>query len=359
METPSAGNYYILIKKEKRALMYGAFFILVFLLIFFIGYFCSALFPVSKTSDIKNIEIKENEGFGQISMDLERSGIIRSGLAFQIFSLLSGSAHKLKPGDYSLDASLSAPYILNAIVAGPDMERRVVIPPGFTLLDIDKKLSDIGILTPGTLAGFDPRIIKNSYEFLNSSDNVLSLEGYLFPDTYNFLLKSDPKDVVKKFLDNFSIKVWPHLTGRTVITGKNTLSPLQVLTVASLIEKEAYFDNDRPLVAGIIYNRLRIGMPLQIDAAIIYAKCGGFMFYCNDPIVLKNETKYSSPYNTYLFPGLPPGPIGNPGLESIEAALNPQSSDFLYYISDPKTHKIIPSKTLDEQNNNRIKYLGI
>ena len=352
-------DYYLQLKNEKNLLKYAAFFILIFVLIFSVGYFCSALFPVSGTSDVKEIEIKANEGFRQISGELERAGIIRSAFAFQILSLLSGSAHELKPGDYFLSPSLSAPYILEAIVAGLDMEREIVIPPGFTLLDIDKRLSDAGILSPGDLAGFDPETVKKNYEFLNGLKSPIKLEGYLFPDTYRFFIRSKAGDVVKKFLDNFNIKAWPTLKGKTITIGKESLSPQKIIIVASLIEKEVYFDEDRPVVAGIIYNRLKIGMALQIDATVTYAKCGGLIFYCNDPVVLKNETKYDSPYNTYLFAGLPPGSIGNPGSKSIEAALDPQPSDYFYYISDPKTHKIIPSKTLEEQNNNRAKYLGI
>jgi UPF0755 protein len=352
-------EYYLQIMSRKKWLSYLAFFVSIFAFIFLVGYFFSALSPVSKTSDIKEIEIKESEGFRQISADLEHAGIIRSSFAFQIFSLLSGSAHKLKPGDYSLDSSLSAPYILEAIVSGPNLERRVLIPPGFTLLDIDKKLSDIGILPRGSLANFDSEKIKNDYDFLKELNGPIKLEGYLFPDTYNFFIKSDPETVIKKFLDNFNAKAWPLLSGKAVISGKNTLSPTQILIIASLVEKEVYFDEDRPVVAGIIYNRLRIGMPLQIDATITYAMCKGFIFYCDNPVISKNDIKYVSAFNTYLFAGLPPNSIGNPGIKSIEAALNPKNSDYLYYISDPKTHKIIPSKTLDEQNDNRAKYLGI
>jgi UPF0755 protein len=361
-------NYYLLAKSYKKWPIYSVFFILTLIFIFFAGYFFSAILPVSKDSNFKNIEIKQNEGFRQISIDLEKDGIIRSSFAFQLLSLLSGSAHKLKPGSYSLDAAMSAPNILRAIVAGPDLEREVLIPPGFTLLDIDKKLSDAGVLALGDLAKFNPETIKNAYEFLSTkggsaSDgkelkSLVNLEGYLFPDTYNFFIKSSPDEVVKKILDNFNNKAWPLLKGKNIILGNSILSPQQILIVASLIEKEVYFDSDRPIVAGIIYNRLKIGMPLQIDAAIAYAKCHGFMFYCSNPVISKTEIKYNSSYN-YSSIGLPPGPIGNPGLKSIEAALNPQESDYFYYISDPKTHKIIFSKNFEEQNENIVKYLGI
>jgi len=340
----------------KKLVAYSVFFLFIFLGIFLLGYFLSSLNPVSAASLVKEIEIKEGEGFGQIAADLESAGIVRSGIVFKAISLISGSAHKLKPGIYMLDVSKSAADILKAIVAGPEMEREVVIPEGFTLADIDKRLSDAGIITAGALISYNPEVLKNNYEFLKSP---VKLEGYLFPDTYNFFIKSKPEEVAVKFLDNFRQKAWTLLMGKSYIAGKTILNPHQILIVASLVEKEVYFDEERAKVAGIIYKRLKMGMALQIDATITYAKCNGLIFYCENPAILKTETKFQSTYNTYLYKGLPPGPISNPGLKSIEAAINPETSDFLYYLSDPKTHKIIFSKTFEEHNENRARYLGV
>ncbi len=356
-ENSQINSFKIFSLKTKIILWFLLVFTLISMLLF--GYFMIALGPVSTVSNIKQIEIKQGEGFSQISKDLEDSGIIRSNLSFSFFSLISGNAHKLKPGQYSLDTSLSSFEILKILIAGPELEREIVIPEGFTFLDIEKKLSDAGIIKPGSLSGFNFDSVKNNYGFLKDLKSPIKIEGYFFPDTYNFFINSYPEDVVKKILDNFNAKAWPFLKDQTIDIGKKTFDQYQILAIASLVEKEAYFDADRPIVSGIIYKRLKIGMPIQIDASIVYAKCGGYIFYCENPLLTKKELTLVSPYNTYLHNILPPTPISNPGLASIDAALHPQSSDYLYYLSDPKTHKIIFSKTLEEQNINRVKYLGL
>jgi len=343
----------------KRKIVYFSVCFLLLVLAIFIGYLLSALRPASQASNIIKIEIGQGEGFGQIAADLEAAKIIRSSVAFQLVSVLSGSAHKLKPGLYFLESAWSAPNILREIIAGPDIEREIVIPEGLTFFDIDKKLSDSGIIQPKALANFDFGSIKNNYEFLRELKKPIKIEGYLFPDTYNFYINSKPEDVAKKMLDNFNAKVWPILKGQKRVAGKVALGTNQLLNIASLIEKEVYFSQDKPIVSGIIYKRLKIGMGLQIDATIIYAKCGGYILYCGDSNFYRKDTGFVSPYNTYLHNGLTPTPISNPGLDSISAALDPADTDSLYYLSNPKTHELIFSKTLEEHNKNRELYLGI
>jgi UPF0755 protein len=341
----------------KRRVIYFSFSFLMLFFVIGIVYFSLVLRPVSKDANIEQVEIKQGESFGQIAVDLESAGIVRSSVAFQLVSIASGSAHKLKPGFYSLDSSLSTTNILRKIIIGPEIEREVVIPEGLTFLDIDKKLSDAGVIKPKALADFDFGSIKNDYEFLKDLKDPVKIEGYLFPDTYKFYINSRPEYVVKKMLDNFNMKAWPILKGQGCIAGKVTLGSDQLLNIASLIEKEVYFSKDKPIVSGIIYKRLKLGMALQIDATIIYAKCGGLVIYCEDPKFYRKDTSFKSLYNTYLHNGLTPTPISNPGLDSINAALNPASTDFLYYLSDPKTHELIFSKTFGEHNNNRELYL--
>lgn len=338
----------------KDKIIYGTTIVLILAFIVSLGYFLSALAPMSKTSEMVRIEIKSGQSFQEIARDLNSAKVIRSVSAFQLLSLISGSAHKLKPGVYFLDPSWSAPGILGKIVKGPELERTVVIPEGMTLLDIDKKLSDTGILPAKALANFNFDSLKNNYEFLKSWKTPIKIEGYLFPDTYKFYVNAKPEDVARKMLDNFEIKAWPVLK-----TNNQRLTTYDVLKIASLIEREVYFSEEKPMVAGIIYKRLKIGMGLQIDASIIYGKCGGLVTYCQDSNFYRKDTEFVSPYNTYLYKGLTPTPISNPGLDSIKAALNPISTDYLYYLSDPVTHKLIFSKTLDEHNENRVKYLNI
>lgn len=343
----------------KIKIIYFALSFFILFIIIFTGYFSLVLRPISSEVSFKPIEIKAGESFGQIAINLEAAQIIRSRMAFQIISVVSGSAHKLKPGLYSLDSSLSTPNILRKIIIGPEIEREVVIPEGLTFLDIDKKLSDAGIIKPKALADFDFESVKNNYEFLKELKSPIKIEGYLFPDTYKFYINSRPEYVAKKMLDNFNAKAWPVLKGQSRIAGDVLIKSNQFLNVASLIEKEVYFNDERPIVAGIIYKRLKMGMGLQIDATIIYAKCGGFINYCEDSNFYRKDTAFVSLYNTYLHKGLTPTPISNPGLNSINAALNPTTNDYLYYLSDPKTKKLIFSKTFEEHNKNRELYLGI
>lgn len=352
--SPNSSDY-------KIKIIYFSLSFLMICLIISIGYFSLTLRPVSRVSDIKQIEISSGDSFRQIAIDLEGAKIVRSSLAFKLVSFFSGSAHKLKPGFYLLDSALSTPNILRKIIIGPDLERGVVIPEGLTFLDIDKKLSDAGIIQPKALANFDFGSVKNNYEFLKELKTPIKIEGYLFPDTYNFFINSKPEDVVKKFLDNFNLKAWPVLQtndSQSFDKAQDKLTTNEVLKIASLIEKEVYFSEEKPIVAGIIYKRLKMGMALQIDATVIYAKCKGLIAYCEDQNFYRKDTGFVSTYNTYLHNGLTPTPISNPGLDSIIAALNPANTDYLYYLSDPKTKKLIFSKTFEDHNKNRELYLG-
>ena len=213
-----------------------------------------------------------------------------------------------------------------------------------TIKEIDEKLSGSAVIRPGDLINFDIGPLKNGYSWLEGAQ---SLEGFLLPDTYIFFLGSDPNSVVKKFLDNFELKALPLF--------KNSGNLLKIINLASLLEKEIPDYHEAQLAAGILMKRLAVGMPLQVDATLVYGKCLGKFLNC--PSLQEKDYKLDSPYNTYLYGGLPKTPICNPGPEAIKAALNPQKSDYWYYLSDPKTKKTVFSKTLDEHNKNRAKYL--
>jgi UPF0755 protein len=203
----------------------------------------------------------------------------------------------------------------------------VTIPEGSTVSDINRILSDAGVLQG---------------EELNQD-----LEGYLFPDTYEFFIPSGISVIEAKFKENFDKKIDDLSLGDI---SEEKLA--NIITIASLVEKEVPNPNDRGIVAGIIEKRLAHNMLLQIDASICYIKESPCL-----PIT-EEDKNIDSPYNTYKYIGLPPGPIDNPGIEAIEAAVNPIQTSYWYYISDPETGETIFSKTLDEQNNNIVKYLG-
>jgi len=318
-----------------KSLVFG---ILIFLLLG-IAYYFYALTPVSAVATPQSFKVLKGDGLREIALSLRKASLIRSSTSFKIYSFSRGFAHRLKPGNYSLSASLSAPEIADLLVAGTPKDIRVVIFEGETLKDIDKKLAELNILKENELLGFDISPLKQNYDFLAEAR---TLEGFLFPDTYRFSFDSSPRDVLEKILDNFKQKA-ASISYRDLI-------------LASLIENEVPFEEDRHVVSGILNKRLSTGLPLQVDATICYAKLqsldGCLPFK-------KGDFDIDSPYNTYKKLGLPPAPIGNPGLSAINAARNPKSSKYLYYLSDPKTKKTIFSTTLDEHNRNRVKYLNI
>jgi UPF0755 protein len=310
------------------------------LIIFLLGiaYYFYGLTAASLVVEPIFFNISKGESFRDIALSLRKADLIKSTAVFKIYNFLRGSAHQLKPGKYSLSPSLSVPEIVDLLVAGIPKGVRVIIFEGETIKDIDKKLSDLNILKPNEFLNFDYHSLKNNYEFLSG---INSLEGFLFPDTYQFSLESNPDDILKKFLDNFKEKVG--------------LIYYNDLIIASMIEKEVPFEEDRYLVSGILHKRLSTGMLLQVDATICYAKLQSFTG-CYP--VKKIDLEINSIYNTYKKLGLPPTPISNPGLLAIKAALNPKNSKNWYYLSDPKTKTTIFAKTLDEHNRNRVKYLN-
>jgi UPF0755 protein len=321
-----------------------------------VSLFLFLLTPVSRVSNEINIEVAPGSGFADIAVALSEKGVIKSKTAFLIYGGITGSAHLLKPGNYLLNSGSSTPAVLGVLVRGPRVDVAATIPEGATLKDIEAILLRAGILPIGSLSKVSISELATEYEFLK---NERSLEGFLFPDTYRFFKNSDTNAVVRKMLDNFSEKALPIISNFRFPISNEILNIKQLITVASLLEKEVPNFEDRRLVAGILYKRLNVGVGLNVDVTIAYAKCKGAFITCEDPKVYRKDLEFQSPYNTYLYKGLPPGPIGNPGLEAIRAALNPIESDYFYYLSDPKTKKTIFSKTLDEHNDNRARYLGV
>lgn len=270
--------------------------------------------PAGKSDTQVKLEIVKGDGVREISSKLERMGLIRSPRAFIIYSFVSGSASRLKAGTYELSPAMSVFSAVRALRSGPDEDVSILVREGETLPEIEAKLVQAKVLKKGELAKFPGK----------------SLEGFLFPDTYRFFFNSSPESVVERFMSNFYRQAIPVLTqGPELRIMNNELSIYEKLIIASILEKEVPFHEDRRLVAGVLYKRLSIGMALQVDAAPV----------------------------TYERPGLPPKPIANPGLDAIRAAVNPQASEYLYYLSDPKTKRTIFSKTFDEHVQNKFKYL--
>lgn len=287
------------------------------------------------------IVIDEGASLKEISETLMHAGLVRSSRAFTLLGILAGDANRLRPGRYTFKGTERGSTILRVLVKGPQV-KTIVIPEGSTLLEIDAILANANIIESGAFTTLSADLFSEQFPFLKGD----SLEGYLFPDTYAFVEGESVEKIVEEFLVTFKKKALPLFKEPTVMYNK--------LILASILEKEVVSQTDRRIVAGILEKRIAQGIPLQIDATVIYAKCKAFKG-CDT--LTKSDFSIKSPINTYRVSGLPPQPIGNPGLTAIEAALHTQSSPYLYYLSDPKTGKTIFSKTFAEHDENRAFYL--
>ena len=266
--------------------------------------------------------------FHEIADTLHRTGLIDSVTVFDLYARYRHLDRNVQAGAYELSRNLNMIQILTALQTAVPDEIFVTIPEGYTI----KKTAAL-LDTGGVIKGSDYTALavqgKFNYDFLKDLPPGASLEGFLFPDTYLVPRAGTAKDLITLQLDNFK-RLWTDTRQSEAAARK--LNPLQVVTIASLIEREARFQEDRPLVASVIYNRLAAGWPLQIDATVLYAK-GVWQ-----SSVTIDDRRINSPYNTYLHAGLPPGPIANPGLKALDAALQPADTGYFFYLSDPQGH---------------------
>lgn len=295
--------------------------------------------PVSKNTDFKNFVIAKGSPASTVGTDLQDAGLIKSSIAFKIYAKLSGTSGKIVPGEFRLTPSYNLFQVIETLLNGPT-EIWVTIPEGLRREEIAVKFSS-GL-------DRDPSFIA---EFLNSSAKY---EGTLFPDTYLFPKDASASAIVNRMTRTFAAKT--NSLGASIGLTYN-----QRIILASILERETKTDTERPVVAGILINRLNMEMPLQVDATVQYAlanlRCKNQVETCDWwPTVYTGDLTINSPYNTYKFAGLPPGPISNPGLASLKAAFNPAPSDYLYYIHDD-SGQIHYAKNLEEQNANIQKYL--
>ena len=266
--------------------------------------------------------------FHEVADTLHRVGLIDSVTVFDLYARYKHLDRNVQAGAYDLSRNLNMIQILTALQTAIPDEVFVTIPEGYTIKKTAAAL-DKGAVIKGS--DYTALAVQGqfTYDFLKDLPPGASLEGFLFPDTYLVARNGTAKDLVKLQLDNFK-KQWDDTRKSQAVQRK--LNPLQILTIASMIEREARFQEDRPLVASVIYNRLAAGWALQIDATVLYA-LGRWQ-----SSVSKEDRMVQSPYNTYLHTGLPPGPIANPGIKAIDAALEPANTGYFFYLSDPQGH---------------------
>ena len=297
--------------------------------------------------------ITKGKGASQIAQVLYSEGLIKNPLAFKIYVQVKGYSDKIQTGRYSLSPSLTIPQMVNLLVKGPK-DVWVTIPEGLRREEIVERFIQ-GLEKEGQEAS----IFR--LEFLEASEDS---EGFLFPDTYLFPREVKAAGVVSAMKNTFDKRINEF---ENEVRGSELILK-EIVTLASIIERETKTDEERPLVAGILLNRIDIGMGLQVDAAVQYAvasaKCQPkadrpLDDKCEDwwPILTLDDLEINSSYNTYKYSGLPPTPIANPGLSSLKAAVLPEETDYLYYLHDSEGN-IHYAKTLDEHNENVRNYLG-
>jgi len=313
-------------------------------------------FLVNKPNDFSNqkpFSVAYGENLVSVAQRLEQEEYIPSGLIFQFYTRIINKDKDIKAGVYTFSSPLSVKQILELITDNHTTQEAFLVRPGDTLLDIERNLLEDRIISSDVslerwkISDLSQDPAYRSL-FQGAPENA-SLEGYLFPDSYHIPSGLPEEEMINIFLDNFAAQVSPIYLPS--ISRKYNF--YEILTMASLLEKEVQSSEDKAIVADILWRRLEIGMPLQVDAAICYAQDQSFQ---NCQLTV-DSFKIDSPYNLYKNKGLPPSPIGNPGLESIKAALHPQSNDYWYYLTDRKTGKTIFSQTYEEHKAARRKYL--
>jgi len=300
-------------------------------------------------------EVKQGDSLSTISHNLKSMALIKSPLAFKWYVILRGWPFSLKAGFYYLDPNWKASQIAYIIHYGlTDKNRVLVIPEGMTLAELNTELKELSLLGPNEnlmnfhVADFNDKLANKIF---SGADPGNTLEGYFFPDTYRISPGTMIGNIILTFLQNFKHKIPVSYIQSASLNGHDFYS---ILIMASILEKEVPDQQERFIVSGILWKRLKADMLLQVDAAVCYAKNKAYDGCHN---LSSKDLKIDSPYNTYLYKGLPPTPIANPGSESIQAALYPKDSPYWYYISDPKTKDTIFAKTLEEHEANIKKYL--
>jgi UPF0755 protein len=265
-------------------------------------------------------EVPRGALLGPVARDLERAGVIKNARAFELFARVTRRGNSLRAGEYALSPSLPADAVLERLASGAVRTHRVVLPEGLTMHEVAERLAAAGLV-----AATDFLAVTNdpTVAVVLGVDGT-TLEGYLFPETYELSKGLAPREIVRLMVEQF-LRIWRRIEP---VAAERGLSMREVVVLASLVEKETGAPEERPLVAAVFLNRLRRGMRLETDPAVIY---GIADFDGNLRRVHLDDER--NPYNTYRFSGLPPGPIANPGEASLRAVLEPADVDYLYFVA--------------------------
>lgn len=283
------------------------------------------------------ITIKSGTTVSSLASKLEEQEAIKSALLFKTFASIFNLDNKLQAGTFQVSGNLNTPDLLKVLTSSPE-QIIFTIQEGLMIKEIDKKLSAEGHIEAGEFLN----VVKNfsnysAYPFIKANNNELPLEGYIYPDTYYLDPAKPAADLIEKSLNNFKSK-----------TAGLDLS-YEDLIMASIVETEVFGYQDRQKVAGLLWKRLENNWLIGADITILYIT--------DDRVITSADLKIESPYNTRKNRGLPPGPVSNPSIESINATLNPITTPYWFYLTTLDTGEVIYSRTNEEHNLNRAKYL--
>jgi UPF0755 protein len=323
----------------------GMVFSIIFLFLFFL--FFEIYIPVNPFSSEKvTYSLEKGESVNTLSSDLKQLGLVRDSNFFKFYLAGSLKYSSLKAGKYVFSSKMSAYEISKKMFQGDTVKTKVTILEGWNLATINQYLYTLNLCQKDEFLEIASEDWSREFDFLKDKPKDITLEGYIFPDTYEFEDGKKCSDFLASALNNFGKKLTPEL--RSEIQ-KQKKSVFDIVIMASMVEKEVKTLEDKKLVSGILWKRLDANMPLQIDATVNYVTGK------KDPGVSVVDTQIDSAYNTYKYRGLPKGPISNPGVDSLIAALYPTPNPYWYYLSDGVTHY---SKTFEEHKAARVKYLN-
>lgn len=310
--------------------------------------------PIDLVQPIK-LTIEAGASSASIARQAEEAGLVRSARAFQYYADFKGVNKKFKAGHFVFSGRTSFATVAEILIAGDKTSNvmKITIPEGWTSREIDSYLSKGGKFDAGEFGKFASDALQSNqfkarYDFLNDKPIDAGLEGFLFPDTYSVYKTASASDVVDKMLANFNRKFRPEWRAEIGRQGK---SVYEIITMASVVEKEVRKTEDMKMVSDIFWRRIANGQRLESCATLAY------VLGVNKPQYSLEDTQVVSPYNTYANKGLPPGPISNPGANAIEAAIYPQANAFNFFLTANGTGETIYSTTFEEHVRNKNKYL--
>jgi UPF0755 protein len=291
------------------------------------------------------VDVPQGAGSRGIGDRLVAAGVVRDMATFRIALWMSGEARRLKAGEYRFDREMTPFEVIDRIARGDIYVVNVTFPEGLTIAEMARIFESNGI---GPASGF-VSAAGNAALVRELDPAATDLEGYLFPETYALSRHTDAATLVRLMVTRFEHVFTPEMRRAAA---ERSLSVRQAVTLASIVEKETGKSEERPTVAAVYTNRLRINMALQCDPTVIYALLKAGRYSGN---LHRDDLNFDSPYNTYRYPGLPPGPIASPGRASLEAAVHPAGSDYLYFVSrNDGSHEF--ARTLEEHNRNVHKF---